>query len=116
MCPRIPMPVIGTAFLVMALVFTNCPNKRVTSRKGESPMTAKSIEEVLRLHTKGMMSIPGVVGMAQGLCNDKPCIRIYVARKTPELERQIPTTLDGYPVTIEETGNIHAFPKNEGGH
>ena len=76
-------------------------------------MPAKAIDEVLREHTKSLMSIPGVVGTAQGLCDDKPCIKVYVIKETPELKQKIPQTLEGYPVMIEETGEIRALPKSK---
>ncbi len=74
-------------------------------------MSAKTIEEVLKEHTEELMSVPGVVGIGQGLCNDKPCIKVFVIEKTPELEQEIPSSLEGYPVMIEETGEIRALPK-----
>jgi hypothetical protein len=116
MWPRVTTGAIAIVFLTMTLGLTHCANKKVNPREGQNLMPAKPIGEVLKLHTKEMMSIPGVVGMAQGLCNDKPCIRIYVVRKTPDLERKIPRTLDGYLVMIEETGRFHALPKDEGSH
>jgi hypothetical protein len=67
-----------------------------------------TIEEVLSKNTKELMSIPGVVGTAQGLCNRVPCIKILVIEKTAEIIRQIPTTLEGYKVEIIETGEIRA--------
>lgn len=74
-------------------------------------MVAKAIDEVLREHVKALMSIPGVVGAGQGLCEGKPCIKVYVIEKTPEMEQKIPDILDGYPVMVEETGPIKALPK-----
>ncbi len=74
-------------------------------------MSAKTIEEVLKEHTEELMSIPGVVGIGQGLCNDKPCIKVFVIEKTPELAQKIPDILEGYQVIIEETGEIRALPK-----
>ncbi len=59
------------------------------------------------------MSIPGVVGTAQGLCDGQPCIKVLVIKKTSEIEEKIPETLDGYPVEIESTGEIKALPKNQ---
>ena len=76
-------------------------------------MSGKQITEVLREHTKGLMSVPGVLGTAQGTCDSIPCIKVYVARKTPELEREIPDKLEGYKVTIEETGEIKALPGSQ---
>ena len=74
-------------------------------------MAATAIEEVLKDHTQELMSLPGVVGTGQSLCDGQPCIKVYVVNKTPELAKQIPKTLEGYPVVIEETGEIRAFPK-----
>lgn len=82
-------------------------------RQGEDLMTGKPIEEVLKEQTEKLMSIPGVVGMAQGICNSKPCIKVYVIKKTSELYQKIPNSLEGYPVSVEETGEIRALPKNQ---
>jgi hypothetical protein len=71
----------------------------------------ETIDEVLRKHTKALLTIPGVVGTGQGLCEGHPCIKIFVIRKTPDLNTQIPKKLDGYPVTLEETGEIKPRPK-----
>ncbi len=82
-----------------------------TGTRGDVPMQAKTIEAVLREQTRQLMSFPGVVGTAQGLCNGKACIKVYVATKTPELEGQIPDTLEGYPVVVEETGEFRPLPR-----
>ena len=74
-------------------------------------MPSKPIEKVLEEHTNELMSIEGVVGTAEGLCNSKPCIKVYVIKKTPQLTQRIPTKLEGYPVVIEETGEFRALPE-----
>ncbi len=56
-----------------------------------------------------MMSIPGVVGTGEGRENGKPCIRIFVSKLTPDLRRKIPERIDGYPVSIRETGMFRSF-------
>ena len=76
-------------------------------------MSAKKIEDVLKEHTNDLMSIPGVVGTGQGLCDNQPCIKIFAIKKTPELEEKIPEKLEGHPVKIEETGEFRALPKNQ---
>ena len=76
-------------------------------------MSPKAIENILKEHSRELLSIPGVVGTAQSLCDGKRCIKVYVIEKTQELEREIPKILDGYPVLIEETGKIRAFPKKQ---
>jgi len=106
--------VIGTAlrWVISLALFSGCylSGKLDTCLQGNL-MAAKAIEEVLKEHTKELMSIPGVVGTGQSLCDGQPCIKVYVVNKGLELEKQIPQTLEGYPVVIEETGEIRAFPK-----
>ena len=75
-------------------------------------MSSTKIEEVLRKYTDDLMTIPGVAGVGQGLCNCNPCIKVFAIKKTPELENKIPQKLEGYQIIIEETGEIHARPKN----
>ena len=72
------------------------------------PMQDKTIEAVLKEYIDRLMSLPGVVGTAQSECARKPCIKVYVSKKTPELLRQIPSDIEGFPVVIEETGEIRA--------
>lgn len=67
-----------------------------------------SIEAVQAAHTDSLMRIPGVVGTAVGLCDDKPCIKVLVVRTTPELRRAIPDSLEGYRVILDETGTVRA--------
>jgi hypothetical protein len=71
-------------------------------------MSAMTIKEVLKKYTDNLMSISGVVGTGQGLFDGKSCIKVFVVKKTPELEDKIPEKLEGYPVKIKETGVIRA--------
>jgi hypothetical protein len=69
--------------------------------------STRSIDTVKEAHTPDLMKIPGVVGVYVGETDDGIMyIGVMVKKKTPELERQIPATLEGYPVHIEETGEI----------
>lgn len=72
-------------------------------------MTDKSIKYILKKHTDKLMSIPGVVGTGEGLYNNSPCIKVYVVKKTPELENKIPNIIEDYVVDVEETGVYQAF-------
>jgi len=72
-------------------------------------MPARTVEQVLKDHTNELMSLPGVVGTAQSLADGKPCIKVYVLKKTSEPERKIPDILEGYPVVVQETGEIRAL-------
>ena len=75
---------------------------------GDNP-TAKTMNEIQEEHQAQLMAIPGVIGMAQGLSEGKPCFRVYVNKLTAELSEKIPKTIEGYPVTVIQTGPIKAF-------
>lgn len=56
------------------------------------------------------MALEGVTGVGQGLCRGKPCLRVYIAARTPAVERELPDTIEGYPVEVVETGPIRPLP------
>ena len=97
--------------LVAALGLARCESRKVDIHQGKNLMASNTIEEVLKDHTDQLMSIPGVVGTAQGICNNKPCIKVYVLKKTPELDKKIPENIEGFPVSIEEIGEIRPLPQ-----
>ena len=76
-------------------------------------MPKRDINVVLRAHDKELMAIPGVVGVYVGLLADQktPCLRVMAMKKTQELERAIPKSLEGYKVEVEETGAIRPMKK-----
>ncbi len=76
--------------------------------KGRS-MPERTIEQVQEEHTDDWMAIPGVEGTAIGLFEGKPCIRIFTSSKPQQLQDKIPSTVEGYPVIIEETGAFRAL-------
>lgn len=102
--------IILAVFILAAMGSERGPNI-FNLRQEREAMAGKRVEEALVEHTPALMALPGVVGTAQGLCDKLPCIVIYVIQKTPELERKIPQTLEGFPVRIEETGEIRALPE-----
>ncbi len=71
-------------------------------------MTGRPIEQVLAEHTDALMALPGVVGTGQSMQGPEPCIRVYVASASPEFLRPIPSSLEGYAVTVVETGEFWA--------
>jgi len=76
-------------------------------------MTDKPIEQVLKENTSRLMDLPGVVGTAQGLCGNDPCIKVYVAQMTDELGQKLPKQVEGYKVDVEVTGQFKALPKKK---
>jgi hypothetical protein len=73
------------------------------------PQSRPPIQQVLERHTDSLLSVPAVVGVAQGESGGRPVIQVLVVHRTPELEARLPRTLDGYPVVIVETGEIRAL-------
>ena len=106
-----------TLFSIGAIILNSgaagCMRRTAEDHEGEKNMPTKTIEEVLDEYTDEWMSIPGVVGTAQGLDDGKPCIKVYVIEKTPEIDRTIPKVLHGHPVVVEQTGEIRALPKKQ---
>ena len=100
-------------FMVLGSNIVDCVEKSIGYAGEEKKMFARKIKEVLKEHTDDLMAIPGVVGTGQGLCDGKPCIKVFVIKKTPELQEKISGKLEGYPVKIEETGEIRALPENQ---
>lgn len=72
-------------------------------------MPKRTIEQVQEEHTDEWMAIPGVEGTAIGLFKGKPCIRIFTSSRSREVRAKIPSTVEGYPVIIEETGEFRAL-------
>jgi len=72
-------------------------------------MPSKSIETVLAENADRLMAVDGVVGTAIARCRGRPCIRVFVVEDSPEVRSRLPRTLDGYPIDIQETGEIRAI-------
>ena len=48
----------------------------------------------------------GADGIGEGLHKSKPCIKVFVVKKSSESVQQIPAVLDGYTVVVEESEEI----------
>lgn len=105
--------ILFIAIIVFGSNADPCAGRRGNDQGREAEMPGKKIEEVLKEYTPELMSTPGVVGTAQGLCDGQPCIKVFAVEKTPELEQEIPRTLEGYPVVIEETERFRALPERK---
>jgi hypothetical protein len=101
---------VAVAVLVICLVTVSCRKDFGDGADGVL-MAGTTIEEVLKRNNERLMSVPGVVGTGIGRCDGKPCIRVYVVKKTPELEKKILSAIEGYPVVVEETGPIRPLDR-----
>jgi len=98
---------------VLALVLAGgCSQKSTSNQQEQTAMPSPSIEEVLESHKDSLMAVPGVEGVGQALCEDTPCIRIYASRQTPEIDEQVPDSIEGYAVDVEMTGPIGPRQQN----
>jgi hypothetical protein len=95
--------------ITTAGVLTGCTYTGPSNVKKGQPMPDKTIEQVLQDNTDQWMAISGVEGTAIGLSKGKPCIKIFTSSKPQQLQDQIPSTAEGYPVIIEETGSFRAL-------
>ena len=91
----------------MSVAGIGCSEYDDAKKEGQATVQSRDINAVKEDHTKELMSLPGVVGAYVGQLDDgTPCIGVMVVNKTPELEKKIPKMLEGYPVKVDETGEI----------
>ena len=101
--------VSALALLLWVAQLRGCAIQKIKKTGKENEMTPKTVEEVLKENTSRLMAVPGVVGVAQGELNGQPSVMVFVVKKSAELKGQIPESLDGYPVVIQETGEFKAL-------
>jgi hypothetical protein len=68
-----------------------------------------SIQQVVDRHGKRLLELPGVAGVGIGEQSGKPTIVIMVKNLTPDVRANLPQSLEGHPVVVEESGEITAF-------
>jgi hypothetical protein len=74
-------------------------------------MPTASLQEVLQRHTRELLTIPGVTGTGEGVESGVSVIVVFVKERTPELERQLPKSLEGHPVVIRVTGEVTPYAR-----
>jgi len=104
----VPIAVLSIAAVVVASIL-GCAERTGSDGEQVRQMSEKTIEQVQEEHTGQWMAIPGVEGTAIGLFEGKPCIKIFSSREPQELQDKIPSSVEGYPVIIEETGTFRAL-------
>lgn len=66
-------------------------------------------DEVLAKHQDRLMSIAGVEGVGIGGSEESPVIIVMVRQGATEMRKKLPSQIEGYPVTVEVTGEITAY-------
>ena len=74
----------------------------------ENPSPRRDINAVLAAHDRQLLNLPAVVGVYAGVLADgkTPCLKVMLARPTPDTERKIPREIEGFPVVTEISGEI----------
>jgi len=77
---------------------------------GARPETTvqRPITEVQADYTPAWMDLPGVVGTALGMCDDRECIKVFVEGPLASIRERIPREVEGYPVVLEGTDPVRA--------
>jgi hypothetical protein len=96
--------------VVFALQCAGC-RKGSGNERGVPVMSTADAIRAMDAHVNELMAVPGVVGVAVGALDDGGlCIKVLVVKKTAEHRKRIPKEIEGYPVVIEESGEIRAMP------
>lgn len=65
-------------------------------------------EAALEKHTDRLMAIQGVQGVGIGGSEDSPQIVVMVSQGGTAMRNKLPSSIEGYPVRVEVTGEIRA--------
>ena len=109
MVRRIVIALLNISAITAAGSVSGCSYTGPSGLEKGQCMPERTIEQVLKDKTDDWMAIPGVEGTAIGLSEGKPCIRIFTSSKPQEVRDKLPSTVEGYPVIIEETGEFRAL-------
>ena len=91
----------------LTLVVTACSRGTPApdSREGEA-VTYTTIEDALTALTDRLIDREGVTGMGVGSCDGNPCLKVYVVRRDAPVVSDVPSTLGGWNVSVEASGEI----------
>jgi hypothetical protein len=98
----------GTLLTAAALLGTpSCQDRRPAEPVNETMPPTRPISEVLNEHAPRLMALEGVAGVYEGALPDgKPCVVVMLKSEHPVERKDIPATLEGYPVRLEFGGEI----------
>ena len=69
-------------------------------------MRRDTLDTARQALTDSVIDMPGVTGVGIGECDGRPCLKVFIERRSDELEASIPRSMEGIPVEIEVTGEI----------
>ena len=71
-------------------------------------MSNDKIKGVLKKHADKLMAVPGVIGVAEGESEGRPCIIVFVMDKNSESLKHLPHDIEGYMLKLEGTSEFEA--------
>lgn len=74
----------------------------------ETTPRAVSIEFARSGLVRELRGLPGVTMIGIGERDGEPCLRVYVVEISALVKQRIPTTHLGWPVDLEESGELRA--------
>jgi len=83
-------------------MFSGCAKGEKQPNRTGSIM-GKSLSETIADHQQHLLSLAGVHRVEPGMCGRDSCIKVYVEKKTPMLEAQIPLMLETWQVDVVES-------------
>ena len=103
LCLRAALPLL----LLLGALACSEESPEPPAVREEPTMSEPTIADVMAAHVDEWIRIPGVTAVYQSETEDgRPCIKIGVVEKTPELMERLPSEVDGHLILIEETGEI----------
>ena len=99
----------AAALLIGAAALSwSCSRREPHPPRSAVTTPTRSLALVLAAHQDSLLAIPGVVGVAEGLCDGAPCLVVLAALRTSEIATRLPAAIEGYRVDLRVTGPIQA--------
>lgn len=62
--------------------------------------------DVIETHLDWLFGLEDVAGVAEGVLDGRPCIKVYLVQENTRTVLELPAELDGYVVITEITGRF----------
>ncbi len=104
---RVHKALLNVLLLTSAFLGACASDRNPSPDESRSSVGRPTITEVLERHAAELMNHPGVQMVYEGrTAEGDPCIKVGVSEIDPAVRAAIPPVLEGWPVEIEQTGEI----------
>jgi hypothetical protein len=103
--------ILLAAFSVTVVAGSGCQRAFTPEPSVEAP--PPSAAQVIAENSGRLMALPNVVGVYEGSMADGKthCIVVMLSQTNPQTLKQLPATLEGFPVRAEVSGEIKPVSK-----